>query len=146
MSRKADQLLTQWGIWTRQRTGIPRHVSPMLALMREHVPSTHAPDAMITEEDAEEVSALVARLARDTVESKARGGWNGFQISEVLHLYYCANLPQHLVAERVRRNRQQVAAMLDSGLWYVQASLDAVDALEAAMRAVNPLAKLTSVG
>lgn len=142
MSRKADELLTQWGIWTRQRTGVPRYVSPMLAIMRDNVPGSHGADAMITEEDAEEVSALVARLSRDSVPSKARGGWNGAQIAEVLHLYYCAGFPAHLVGERTeqRRNRQQVAAMLDSGIWYVQAALDMADAMEAAIRNSKSLA------
>lgn len=134
MKRDARKLLEQWGIWTHQKTGMPRYTSPMLAVMRDNVPSTHAPDAAITEEDAEEVSALVARLSRDTEPSKARGGWNGAQIAVALHLYYCDRLPQHVVGERINRNRQQVASMIDSGEWYVQAALDLVDALESAAR------------
>ena len=133
MKRNAKDLLIQWGIWTNQNTGLPRYVSPLLALMRDNVPDTHAPAAAITDEDAEEVSRLVARLSRDTAPSKARGGWNGFQISEALHLHYCARMPQHIVAEKLRRNRQQVASMLDSGEWYIQAALDMVDAMAAAL-------------
>lgn len=139
--RIATDLLEQWGIWVHQKTGVPRYVSPMLVVMRNNVPSTHAPDAQITDEDAEEIAAILARLHRDDAPSASH---RGRDISEALHLYYADKLTQHQVAERLRRNRQQVRDMLTAGEWYVQAALDLVDAMAASviMRSENHSAGL----
>lgn len=133
MSRKADQLLTEWGIWTRQRTGVPRYVSPMLAIMRDNVPGSHGQDAQITEEDAEEVSALLARMSRDH-SADVRGEWSRADVGQVLDLYYRESYTQQIIALQIGRPADHVRRMLDSGVWYVQAALDVVDALEAAFR------------
>lgn len=113
MSKQAEQLLEQWGIWTKQKTGTPRYVSPLLALMRDHVPGTHAADAAITDEDAEEVSAILARLNRGYPE-----------VYRAIELYYRHNMTQHQAAERMNIRRIRVRELLVMGEWYVQAALD----------------------
>lgn len=112
----AEELLEQWGKWVWQKTGVPRYVSPMLALMRDHVPSTHAPDAAISDEDAETVSAIVARLKRGYPESY-----------EVLEKHYVFNMSLESIGPRMERqklSRYQVKERLVGARWYVQAELD----------------------
>jgi len=120
--KDAEELLTEWGVWVWQKTGMPRCTSPMLAIMRDNVPSTHAPDAAITDEDAETVSAIVARLNRGHPDA-----------SDALHLYYAhrrtmAQIGREItsVAEgrREKLSRHQVRELLIAGQWYVQAELD----------------------
>jgi hypothetical protein len=109
----AEELLTEWGIWVWQKTGVPRYVSPMLAIMRDNVPTTHGPDASITDEDAETVSAIVARLKRGHPRA-----------SECLHMYYCDKRTMLQIGREMAMNRHQVRELLIAGQWYVQAELD----------------------
>lgn len=109
----AEELLEQWGKWVWQKTGVPRYVSPMLALMRDHVPSTHAPDAAISDEDAETVSAIVARLKRGHPRA-----------SDCLHSYYKDGKTMQQIGREMALNRHQVRELLIAGQWYVQAELD----------------------
>ncbi|MBK59418.1 antiterminator Q family protein [Stutzerimonas chloritidismutans] len=109
----AEELLTEWGIWVWQKTGVPRYVSPMLAVMRDNVPSTHAPDAHITDEDAETVSAIVARLKRGHPRA-----------SDCLHFYYADKKTMQQIGREMALNRHQVRELLIAGQWYVQAELD----------------------
>ncbi|GAB3464237.1 antiterminator Q family protein [Azotobacter salinestris] len=111
--RTADYLLTQWGKWVWQNTGVPRYVSPLLALMRDNVPSTHGAAAAITDDEAEAVSAAVARLKSGRED-----------VSDAIHLYYCYSLTQPQVAERMQIQRMKVRELLIMGEWYVQAWLD----------------------
>lgn len=111
--KDAEELLTEWGKWVHQKTGVPRHVSPMLALMRDNLPDVHAPDAQITDEDAETVSAIVARLKRGYPRA-----------SDCLHRYYAFNQTMQQIGREYQINRHQVRELLIAGQWYVQAELD----------------------
>ncbi|MFP5338085.1 MAG: antiterminator Q family protein [Gammaproteobacteria bacterium] len=111
--KSAEELLTEWGKWVWQKTGVPRYVSPMLAIMRDNVPSTHAPDAHITDEEAETVSAIVARLKRGHPRA-----------SDCLHDYYVHGHTMQRIAHEMALNRHQVRELLIAGQWYVQAELD----------------------
>lgn len=111
--KSAEELLTQWGIWVWQKTGVPRYVSPMLAIMRDNVPSTHAPDAAITDEEAETVSAVVARLQQRYPEA-----------SEAVHLYYCHNRTMEQIGKHLRKSRHQVKDMLSRVHGYVESEFD----------------------
>lgn len=111
--KSAEELLTQWGIWVWQKTGVPRYVSPMLAIMRDNVPCTHAPDAAITDEEAETVSAIVARLKRGHPRAY-----------DALHAYYADGMTKERIGRAMAINRHQVRELLIAGQWYVQAELD----------------------
>lgn len=111
--RSAEELLTEWGRWVWQKTGVPRYVSPMLAIMRDNVPDTHGPAACITDEDAETIAAIVARLQR------------GYPVaSQAVHLYYCHNRTMEQIGRELGRNRHQVKELLTGAQWYVQSELD----------------------
>lgn len=115
----ATQMLEQWGKWTWQQTGVPRYVSPLLALMRDNVPSTHAPAAAITEEDAEAVSAILARLKQRYSEAY-----------EAVALYYRHGMTHAQVGRAMEKpvSRMVARELVIKGECYVQAVLDLRDA------------------
>lgn len=63
--RDAEDLLTQWGRWSRQQVGVPRCTSPSYVLMRDNVEQMDSfPAANITDEEAMMVDRFIARMAR----------------------------------------------------------------------------------
>lgn len=130
--RIATDLLEQWGIWVHQHTGVPRHVSPMLAIMRRHAPSVHGSDAAITDDDAMEVSAILARLRSRGELLSPR--YRGVDMYDLIYDRYALCLSLEAVASEMKINRQQARDMQTSAEGYVQAALDMIDAMEVGMR------------
>lgn len=65
MNRDAEELLTQWGRWSRQQVGVPRCTSPSYVLMRDNVEQMDSlPAACITDEEALMIDRMVAVMAR----------------------------------------------------------------------------------
>ncbi|RON17934.1 hypothetical protein BK660_21840 [Pseudomonas brassicacearum] len=63
--RDAEDLLTQWGRWSRQQVGIPRCTSPSYVLMRDNVEQMDSlPAASITDDDALMIDRFVALMGR----------------------------------------------------------------------------------
>jgi hypothetical protein len=113
MKRSAQNLLTQWGVWTWQNTGVPRYVSPLLAMMRDAIPGVHGKSAAISDEDAEEISAILARLNQRYPKSY-----------EAIELYYRFGRTQEQVARLMGEKRLKAREWIMAGECYVQAVLD----------------------
>lgn len=64
MTRDAEELLTQWGKWVWQETGVPRCGSPMLAIMRDNVAMERCLSASISDDDAMLIDGIIARMGR----------------------------------------------------------------------------------
>lgn len=63
--RDAEELLTQWGRWSRQQVGVPRCTSPSYVLMRDNVEQMDClPAACITDDDALLIDQIVARMSK----------------------------------------------------------------------------------
>jgi hypothetical protein len=58
-----EYLLSQWGIWVRCQTGVPKYVSPSYALMRDKMGSIGGEVPQIQEETAMMIDRLVCRMA-----------------------------------------------------------------------------------
>ncbi|RMV81242.1 hypothetical protein ALP04_200041 [Pseudomonas amygdali pv. sesami] len=68
-----EYLLEQWGWWRMDGMGVPRYVSPLYALMRDHVPCEGgAKQYMVTDELAMAVDGAVARL---TIRNEQMGNF-----------------------------------------------------------------------
>lgn len=113
MSKDAGELLTQWGRWVHQGTGVPRYVSPMLALMRDHVASSHSLPAAITDDDAMLISGIMARMKGSKPTTCA-----------CMHLYYMYNLTMDQVGKIIILPRRRVRELVMAGQDYVQGALD----------------------
>lgn len=57
-----EYMLQEWGVWLRVQSGVPRYVSPSLALMRDHVQVERGADPCITDELAMLIDSKVCRL------------------------------------------------------------------------------------
>ncbi|BBP51229.1 hypothetical protein PHLH3_08550 [Pseudomonas sp. St386] len=65
MTYDAEELLTQWGRWSRQQVGMPRCTSPSYVLMRDNVEQIGGlPAADITDDEAVLVDRIIARMSQ----------------------------------------------------------------------------------
>ena len=113
MKHIAEDLLTQWGRWVWQSTGVPGYVSPCYALMRDNVAQHYAPAAAITDEDAMLVDSILARMGRRDPE-----------MAKAVMLYYATGRTMHGVGKVMNLHRLKVRELLYAGTCYVQAVLD----------------------
>lgn len=131
--KQAHKLLKEWGIWTWQDTGVPRYVSPLLALIREHDPeAVHGRKADISEDDAYLISSALARLHVRYREA-----------SEAIHLHYRDGLAQAAVAEQMEIKRGKARELIQAGEAYVQAVLDLAAEVEVEERRERAIKKKT---
>lgn len=59
-----EYLLEQWGWWRMDGMGIPRYVSPLLALMRDKVQMASPSGYVITDDQALAVDSAMAKLTQ----------------------------------------------------------------------------------
>lgn len=111
--KDAEELLTQWGIWSWQGTGVPRCTSPMYALMRDNVAQHSEPVANITEEEAMLVDRLVATMKR-----------RHHLMAEVVTYYYRHQLTMQDIGKGLDISRLKVREILIAGHSYIEAGLD----------------------
>ena len=111
--RDAEDLLENWGRWVWQQTGVPRYVSPSLALMRDNVEMEGAPAPVITDDEALMIDSIVARMWR-----------RDQQMADCVRIYYCTGRTMHGVGVMLGINRKKVAELLLSGRVYVDACID----------------------
>lgn len=111
--RDAEELLTQWGLWSWQSVGVPRCTSPMYALMRDNVAQHDEPRANLTEEEAMLIDRLVSTMGRRNPRNAA-----------VVTLYYRHKMTMHDIGKVISESRLKVREMLIAGAAYVEAGLD----------------------
>lgn len=73
-----EHLLIEWGIWLRVKSGVPRHVSPSYALMRDNVQMPGGPDPQITDDLAMLIDRMVSRLFERYTEA-GTALWNYYR-------------------------------------------------------------------
>ncbi|MFQ6558192.1 antiterminator Q family protein [Pseudomonas sp. Lb2C1-1] len=59
-----EYLLEQWGWWRMDGMGVPRYVSPQLALMRDNVQMPSVSSYVITDDQALAVDSAMAKLTQ----------------------------------------------------------------------------------
>ncbi|WP_434569179.1 antiterminator Q family protein [Pseudomonas sp. Z3-8] len=59
-----EHLLEQWGWWRMDGMGVPRYVSPQLALMRDNVQMPSVSSYLITDDEALAVDSAMAKLTQ----------------------------------------------------------------------------------
>lgn len=111
--RDAEDLLENWGRWVWQQTGVPRYVSPSLALMRDNVEIEGAPAPVITDDEAMLVDSIVARMWR-----------RDEQMADCVRIYYCTGRTMHGVGVMLGISRLKARELLIAGRVYVEACLD----------------------
>lgn len=111
--KDAEELLTQWGIWSWQGAGVPRCTSPMFALMRDNVAQHSEPVANISDDDALRVDRIISTMRKFRP-----------QMAEIITLYYRSDLTMSQVATLKVMNRLKVREIIQAGHAYVEAGLD----------------------
>jgi hypothetical protein len=111
--KDAEELLTQWGIWSWQGAGVPRCTSPMYALMRDNVAQHSDPVANITDDDAMRVDRIVATMANRYPKT-----------ADCVKLFYRSDLTLDQVGKIVGEPRMKVREYLIAAKGYVEAFMD----------------------
>lgn len=113
MSKDAEELLTQWGVWVWEGMGVPGYVSPMRVLMRDNVEQIGKPSSMITDEEAMRVDRIIAEL------------WcKSDKVADCLRLYYATNRTHEQVGRLLDLNRLKVREYILKGVAYVEGRID----------------------
>jgi hypothetical protein len=114
MMRDAEELLTQWGIWSRQQVGVPRCTSPSYVLMRDNVEQMNDyPTAEITDEEAVLVDQIVARMSRRYPKA-----------AECVVIFYRTDRTLDEVGKIVGESRMKVREYLIAAKGYVEAYME----------------------
>jgi hypothetical protein len=113
--RDAEDLLTQWGRWSRQQVGVPRCTSPSYVLMRDNVEQMDClPAASITDDDAMMIDRLVAVMGRKHAK-----------MAECIRVYYRGiDKTMAEVGKEVNETRLKVREYIIAGHAYIEACLD----------------------
>lgn len=118
MQYDAEELLTQWGRWSRQQVGVPRCTSPSYVLMRDNVEQMDCfPSANITDDDAMMVDHIVARMARRYPKA-----------AECVKVFYRSDMTLADVGKIVGEPRLKVREYLIAAKGYVEAFIEMKEA------------------
>lgn len=113
MTRDANELLAQWGVWVWQGVGGLGYISPMHALMRDNVEQEGRPVARITEEEAMRIDAIIAAL------------WQRSPlVADCLRVYYATERTHEQVGRLLGLPRLKVREYLLQGVAYVEGRID----------------------
>lgn len=114
MTYDAEELLTQWGRWSRQQVGMPRCTSPSYVLMRDNVEQMDClPAANITDEDAVLVDQIIAKMSRRYPKA-----------AECVTIFYRSDRTLEEVGRLVGESRMKVREYLIAAKGYVEAYLE----------------------
>lgn len=108
-----EYLLEQWGWWRMDGAGIPRYVSPSLALMQQSLPQPAAAKGYcITDDWALAIDEAVAKLSvRDQ------------QMGEVIWLYYGAKWPMVRVGKHFGLSEGKTRELARAGAAWVDCAV-----------------------
>ncbi|MBT2339517.1 MULTISPECIES: antiterminator Q family protein [Pseudomonas] len=108
-----EYLLEQWGWWRMSGMGVPRYISPLLALMRDNVQmSSNSTSYVITDDQALAVDSAVAKLTQ-------RNG----QIGLFLWLYFGAKWTMVRVGESAGMSERSARELIKSGVGWIDGIL-----------------------
>lgn len=113
--RDAEELLTQWGRWSRQQVGVPRCTSPSYVLMRDNVAQAGGlPDADITDDEAMMIDRMIAVMARR---------WP--KMAQCITVYYRGmDMTMAEVGKHVGETRLKVREFIIAGHAYIDGCLE----------------------
>ncbi|QXH63799.1 antitermination protein Q [Pseudomonas azerbaijanorientalis] len=109
-----EYLLEQWGWWRMDGRGVPSYASPMLALMRDAMPSP-AKSYCITDELACVVDAALARLCK-----------RDQQMGDVVWLYFGAKWPAIRVGRFHQVSEGKARELMKAGVAWIDCVLESI--------------------
>ena len=107
-----EYLLEQWGWWRMDGMGVPRYVSPLLALMRDNVQMPSTASYVITDDQALVVDSAVAKLTQ-------RKG----QMGLFLWLYFGAKWTMVRIGESAGISERSTREVIRSGVGWIDGVL-----------------------
>ena len=107
-----EYLLEQWGWWRMDGMGVPRYVSPLLALMRDNVQMPSTASYVITDDQALLVDSAVAKLTQ-------RKG----QMGLFLWLYFGAKWTMVRVGESAGISERSAREIIKAGVGFIDGFL-----------------------
>ncbi len=111
---ETEYLLEQWGWWRMDGRGIPSYASPMLALMRDAMPSP-AKSYCITDELACVVDAALARLCK-----------RDQQMGDIVWLYFGAKWPAVRVGRYHHVSEGKARELMKAGVAWIDCVLESI--------------------
>ena len=109
-----EYMLEQWGWWRMDGMGIPSYASPMMAIMREVIPST-TKSYVITDELAGVVDGAVSRLCK-----------RDQQMGDMIWLYYGAKWAAVRVGRQYGMSEGKARELIKAGVAWVDCVLERV--------------------
>lgn len=111
-----EYMLEQWGWWRMDGMGIPRYISPLYALMREHTPcESSAKSYVITDDLALAVDTAVSRLTS-----------RNEQMGLFIWLYYGAKWPALRIARQFNIGEAKAREVIKAGVAWVDCALEQI--------------------
>ncbi|WP_421526766.1 antiterminator Q family protein [Pseudomonas brenneri] len=107
-----EYLLEQWGWWRMDGMGVPRYVSPLLALMRDKVQMASPSSYVITDDQALAVDSAMAKLTQ-------RSG----QMGLFLWLYFGAKWTMVRIGESAGISERTTRELIKSGVGWIDGVL-----------------------
>ena len=107
-----EYMLEQWGWWRMDGMGVPSYASPMMAIMREVIPST-TKSYVITDELAGVVDGAVARLCK-----------RDQQMGDMIWLYYGAKWAAVRVGRQYGMSEGKARELIKAGVAWVDCVLE----------------------
>jgi len=107
-----EYLLEQWGWWRMDGMGVPRYVSPLLALMRDKVQMASQSSYVITDDQAMAVDSAMAKLTQRNA-----------QMGLFLWLYFGAKWTMVRVGESNKMSERSAREIIKSGVGWIDGVL-----------------------
>lgn len=107
-----EHMLEQWGWWRMDGMGVPSYASPMLALMRDMMPSA-AKSYTITDDLAGAVDSALARLCK-----------RDQQMGDMVWLYYGAKWPAVRVGRHHKVSEMKARELIKAGVAWIDCVLE----------------------
>ena len=107
-----EYLLEQWGWWRMDGMGVPRYISPLLALMRDNVQMASASSYVITDDQALAVDSAMSKLTR-----------RNEQMGLFLWLYFGAKWTMVRMGESAGMSERSTRELIRSGVGWIDGVL-----------------------
>ncbi len=107
-----EYLLEQWGWWRMDGMGVPRYVSPLLALMRDNVQMPSTASYVITDDLALVVDSAMAKLTR-----------RNEQMGLFLWLYFGAKWTMVRIGESGKMSERSAREIIKAGVGWIDGVL-----------------------
>lgn len=116
-----EYMLEQWGLWRMSGMGIPRYVSPSLALMRDNVAeSGGGPSHCITDDMALMIDSCVARLTKRESDHRMKGPTMG----DCVWLYFGYKWPAARVGRHYGVSEAKAREIIKAGVAWIDSAIE----------------------